>query len=426
MAAVISVENLSKIYRLGVVDRRMFLHDLETRWAKFWGRPDPHAPIIGQGDSARTDKEGHFWALNDVSFTLGAGDTLGVVGRNGAGKSTLLKILSRTTAPSSGCVKTRGTISSILEVGTGFHPELTGRENVFLNGAILGMNRAEVRSKFDEIADFAEIDEFLDTPVKRYSSGMYVRLAFAVAAHLRSEILILDEVLAVGDAKFQKKCLAQMNRTVADGRTVIFVSHNAGAVLSFCKRVIVLDGGKTAFDGAAAEGMEYYQQLTSGYALNPQEALDNRLQRASGAVRFTDVRCYGENGEESWRFQGGETVTIQLTAEVHEPQPDIGFYCALKADNDGDLTACFAGPITRKPLVPGDRISFRFLLPTSSLQPRTHHLYLALGNAECSEFHDVLDTNVGLPPLLIQPLPSDTRPRGGYFHLPGRVERDPS
>ncbi len=219
--------------------------------------------LSGRGavkDSARGDRE-EFWALKDVSFEIAPGERVGIIGRNGAGKSTLLKVLSRITAPTTGRVAIRGKVASLLEVGTGFHPELTGRENIFLNGAILGMSKDEIRSKFDDIVAFSEIENFLDTPVKRYSSGMYVRLAFAVAAHLEPEILIVDEVLAVGDAAFQKKCLGRMGEVGRDGRTVLFVSHNMSAVRQLCDRGIIIDHGIKVFDGEAGEAISYYQNM---------------------------------------------------------------------------------------------------------------------------------------------------------------------
>ena len=230
MSTVISVDSVSKAYRLGQIGGGTLKEDVARWWAKLRGKPDPFLKI-GQEHHARLEGE-QFWALDDVSFDVKEGEVLGIIGRNGAGKSTLLKILSRVTMPTSGEIKIKGRIASLLEVGTGFHPELTGRENVFLNGAILGMTKAEIRKKFDEIVAFSEIEEFIDTPVKRYSSGMYVRLAFAVAAHLDPEILICDEVLAVGDAEFQKKCLGKMQAVGRGGRTVLFVSHSMAAVSS--------------------------------------------------------------------------------------------------------------------------------------------------------------------------------------------------
>ena len=232
MSTVISIENLSKSYRLGTIGSGTIREDLDRWWAKLRKRADPTLKIGEEHRARHVGQE--FWALEDISFKIEGGDVLGVMGRNGAGKSTLLKILSRVTGPTSRFVKIRGRIASLLELGTGFHPELTGRENIFLNGSILGMTKIEIRNKFDEIVAFSEIGNFIDTPVKRYSSGMYVRLAFAVAAHLEPEILIVDEVLAVGDTQFQKKCLAKMGDVSREGRTILFVSHNLDTIRNLC------------------------------------------------------------------------------------------------------------------------------------------------------------------------------------------------
>jgi lipopolysaccharide transport system ATP-binding protein len=245
---VISVENLSKAYQLGVIGTGTFRGDVQRWWSKFRGLPDPHLKV-GEKDHSNLQGE-TLWALKDINFEVQRGEALGIIGRNGAGKSTLLKILSRVTAPTSGLVKTKGRITSLLEVGTGFHPELTGRENIYLNGAIMGMHREDIRSKFDEIVDFSGVEKFIDTPVKRYSSGMYVRLAFAVAAHLDSEILIVDEVLAVGDTEFQKKSLGKMeNVGKYEGRTVLFVSHNLPSVKNLCNIGMLLEGGVIKMEG---------------------------------------------------------------------------------------------------------------------------------------------------------------------------------
>ena len=261
MSIAISVEEVSKTYRLGTIGGATLQEDLQRFWARVRGRPDPLTKI---GEERHDRQVGeYFWALDKVSFDVEQGGVLGIVGRNGAGKSTLLKILSQVTAPSSGRIKVRGRIASLLEVGTGFHPELTGRENIFLNGAILGMNRQEIRRKLDEIIAFSGVERFIDTPVKRYSSGMYVRLAFAVAAHLEPEILVIDEVLAVGDAEFQAKCLGKMDEVSRrDGRTVLFVSHNMDAISTLTKRCVLLDGGRVALEGVTADVVAAY--LTSG------------------------------------------------------------------------------------------------------------------------------------------------------------------
>jgi lipopolysaccharide transport system ATP-binding protein len=256
MTTAISVENLSKSYHLGQIGTGTFSNDLKVWWAKKLGKPNPLLKI-GETDHGNRDGE-EIWALKDVSFTVQQGEVLGIIGRNGAGKSTLLKILSRVTAPTSGRVKVKGRIASLLEVGTGFHPELTGRENIYLNGAILGMTKQEVARKFDEIVAFAEIEKFIDTPVKRYSSGMYVRLAFAVAAYLDPEILVVDEVLAVGDAEFQKKCLGKMQNLADQGRTVLFVSHNLAAVQALCDRGIILSAGRICMDDNVVRTVEVY------------------------------------------------------------------------------------------------------------------------------------------------------------------------
>ncbi len=238
----IQVEHLSKMYRLGVINNGTLWKDLQTWIALKRGKDDPHSKI---GEDKYSGDKDHFWALKDVSFQIHEGDRIGIIGRNGAGKSTLLKLLSRVTSPTEGVIKIHGKISSLLEVGTGFHGELTGRENIYLNGAILGMKKRQIDKKLDEIIDFCEIDHHIDTPVKRYSSGMYVRLAFAVAAHLDSDILIADEVLAVGDANFQKKALGKMNDlSTGQGRTVLFVSHNMNAVEGLCNKGIILQNGR--------------------------------------------------------------------------------------------------------------------------------------------------------------------------------------
>jgi lipopolysaccharide transport system ATP-binding protein len=259
MSTVIQVENLSKSYRLGAIGGGTLRADVSRWLAKLRGKADPNLKV-GQEHHARLMGQ-EFWALQDVSFEVKQGEILGVIGRNGAGKSTLLKILSRVTAPTSGEVRVKGRIASLLEVGTGFHPELSGRENIFLNGAILGMSKAEIRKKFDEIVEFSGVEDFIDTPVKRYSSGMYVRLAFAVAAHLEPEILIVDEVLAVGDADFQKKCMGKMQDVSKTGRTILFVSHNMAAVGKLCGRCILMKDGAVQSNGSTNDVLAHYLKI---------------------------------------------------------------------------------------------------------------------------------------------------------------------
>ena len=241
---VIKAEGISKLYRLGQIGTGTLSHDLKRWWALTRGKEDPYLKIGAENDRTKKATSDYAWALKDINFQVEKGDTLGIIGKNGAGKSTLLKILSRVTTPTQGAVKIKGRIASLLEVGTGFHPELTGKENIYMNGAILGMTKKEISRNFDEIVNFAGVELYIDTPVKRYSSGMYVRLAFAVAAHLEPEILIVDEVLAVGDAEFQKKCLGKMGDVASHGRTIIFVSHNMQAVQSLCKSTMYLKEGR--------------------------------------------------------------------------------------------------------------------------------------------------------------------------------------
>lgn len=260
----LKVENLSKLYRLGEVGTGTISHDLNRWWARVRGKEDPFSRIGEANDRTQKGDSDYVWALKDVDFEVKKGEVLGIIGRNGAGKSTLLKLLSKVTQPTTGLIKVNGRIASLLEVGTGFHPEMTGRENIFQNGAILGMTRHEIRSKFDEIVDFAGVERYIDTPVKRYSSGMYVRLAFAVAAFLEPEILIVDEVLAVGDAEFQKKCLGRMKDvSVNDGRTVLFVSHNMTALKTLCDRAILLSNGGLKSEGPVNTIVNEYLQYFS-------------------------------------------------------------------------------------------------------------------------------------------------------------------
>ncbi|NRB59424.1 MAG: ABC transporter ATP-binding protein [Winogradskyella sp.] len=260
---ILKVENLSKQYRLGLIGTGTISHDLNRWWNKIKGKEDPYLKIGESNDRSSGANSDYVWALRDINFEVNRGEVLGIIGKNGAGKSTLLKILSRVTSPTLGTIKSNGRIASLLEVGTGFHPEMTGRENVYLNGAILGMTRAEITTKIDEIIEFSGCLRYIDTPVKRYSSGMTVRLAFAVAAHLEPDILVVDEVLAVGDAEFQKKAIGKMQDiSKGQGRTVLFVSHNMASVKSLCTKAIVLEHGQVAFAGNVEDSLDYYLNNT--------------------------------------------------------------------------------------------------------------------------------------------------------------------
>jgi len=318
---VISVEHLTKQYDLGVIGTGTLSRDLNRWWARARKQPDPYTRI-GQKDAFERIGE-TILALDDVSFQVEQGEALGIIGRNGAGKSTLLKILSRVTAPTSGVVKVKGRIGSLLEVGTGFHPELTGRENVYLNGAILGMKKAEVTKKFDEIVDFAGVEKFIDTPVKRYSSGMYVRLAFAVAAHLDPEILIVDEVLAVGDAEFQKKCLGKMGDVAGEGRTVLFVSHNMAAIQNLCLKTVLLEQGQVQDYGETNHIVDYYLAMSA----NLSEAYDVRPKSDGSSCVNLDRAIIIINGNPSDHMFYGDSLSLQFhfTSERPIKCPSIGF-----------------------------------------------------------------------------------------------------
>ncbi len=311
---VIQVDNLSKHYRLGVIGGKRLVEDISRKWALFTGKPDPfskigvHPNVVN--NAHHESEENEIWAFRNVSFDVHQGEVLGIVGRNGAGKSTLLKVLSRVTAPTLGEVRVRGRIASLLEVGTGFHPELTGRENVFLNGAILGMTKAEIRSKFDEIVEFAEVAKFIDTPVKRYSSGMYVRLAFAVAAHLEPEILIVDEVLAVGDAEFQKKCIGKMGDVASQGRTVLFVSHNMAAVQTLCHRAILLREGRLIGQGEPSDMITEYLQ---GFTVQDQISEWDSPQAAPGndVLRIKSIKVVPETDQAEGIISMQDTINVE-------------------------------------------------------------------------------------------------------------------
>ena len=294
MSTVIKVENVTKGYRLGQLDRRSFFSD----WKKWI--------------SGKEELEGDpnaFWALKGVTFDIEAGQIVGILGRNGAGKSTLLKILSMITAPTSGRVRMKGRIASLLEVGTGFHQDYTGRDNVYMNGAILGMSQREVAAKFDEIVAFSGVEQFIDTPVKRYSSGMRVRLAFAVAAHLEAELLMIDEVLAVGDAAFQTKCLGKIGEVAGSGRTVLFVSHNAATIESLCTRGIVLNQGQLSFEGTQSEAIAHYAGLIA-----PENTLlqDRTDREGTGELRVEEIELRNESGHRTATVRSGENVEFAL------------------------------------------------------------------------------------------------------------------
>lgn len=324
MNTILQAKNISKQYRLGLVGTGTLKHDFKRFVARLRGKEDPFLKVGAENDRSVAASEQYVWALKDINFEVQQGEVLGIIGKNGAGKSTLLKILSRVTSPTTGVIKTKGRIASLLEVGTGFHPELTGRENIFLNGAILGMSKSEIKAKEDEIIEFSGCAMYIDTPVKRYSSGMRVRLAFAVAAHLEPDILVIDEVLAVGDAEFQKKAIGKMQDiSKGEGRTVLFVSHNMGSVKSLCTRAIVLTNGRVAFNGGTNEAIDFY------LAKNKSDAgkrLRDRTERTgNGNILFSEINIYSNNESAKSELLSGDTYRFQFECSVKKVVNNVFF-----------------------------------------------------------------------------------------------------
>ena len=315
MSLAIKVENISKAYQLGQIGTGTISRDLERWFATVRGKEDPYLKIGETNDRSIKGSSDIVWSLRDINFEIEQGDAVGIIGRNGAGKSTLLKILSKVTSPTTGKISGNGRIASLLEVGTGFHPELSGRENIFLNGAILGMRKKEIQRKLDEIVDFAGIERYLETPVKRYSSGMYVRLAFAVAAHLESEILIVDEVLAVGDAEFQKKCLGKMGEvSKGEGRTVLFVSHNIGSIKQLCNKGILLENGRTS--GITSIGKSIDSYLTANSETVIDRTWNGHRTTTDQALIIDEVSIFDAANRQSNFFSNTSALAIQFNYQV--------------------------------------------------------------------------------------------------------------
>jgi lipopolysaccharide transport system ATP-binding protein len=311
---ILKIENLSKQYRLGTVSAGTISHDLNRFWAKICGKEDPYLKIGETNNRASKGTSEYVWALKDINFEVKRGEVLGIIGKNGAGKSTLLKILSKVTGPTTGAVKSKGRIASLLEVGTGFHPEMTGKENIFLNGAILGMTKKEIANKLDEIVEFSGCERYIDTPVKRYSSGMKVRLAFAVAAHLEPDILIVDEVLAVGDAEFQKKAIGKMQDISGrDGRTVLFVSHNMDVILRLCKTAILLRNGEIVKQGSTTEIVESY--ISSEFRTSSKKEWNN-VENGNSVAKIKCVKAHDKGFTYKENFLITEEIGITMEYEA--------------------------------------------------------------------------------------------------------------
>ena len=403
MQPIIEVKGLSKKYKLGVFNAKTLREEAEAFLARFFrGKAhtanDERQTASGLATSnqqpAMAEPSSDFWALRDVSFDVQPGEVIGIIGRNGAGKSTLLKILSRITEPTSGEARIRGRVASLLEVGTGFHPELSGRENIFLNGAILGMTKAEIRAKFDEIVAFAEIEKFIDTPVKRYSSGMYVRLAFAVAAHLEPEILIIDEVLAVGDASFQKKCLGKMQEVSGrDGRTVLFVSHNMAAVDTICSRAIWLDKGAINFDGSINEGISRYLRSGLGQESGNVSHLEVHPNRRKGMNAFLrKLEILDEIGNPCNRFRHGDKFRIRVEYDASVAYNTIaGCGIILRNISSMQVAAFNTYMLSQPPHTLPARGVLEFLVKGPAFNPGSYYLTVSLGDHQSALIDKVED-----------------------------------
>ena len=382
----IRVEGLSKLYRIGPRERYRTLRDTVTdaMYAPFRRSPHP---------SPLTTHDPYIWALKDVSFEVKQGEVVGIIGRNGAGKSTLLKILSRITKPTEGRAEIHGRVASLLEVGTGFHPELTGRENIYLNGAILGMKKAEMERKFDEIVAFAEVEKFIDTPVKHYSSGMYVRLAFAVAAHLEPEILLVDEVLAVGDAAFQKKCLGKMGDVAKEGRTVLFVSHNMASLKQLCPISFWLNAGEIKARGHTADVVASYLTLLDQNCRNRTSFFPEDTSKES---QLRSARILNKKGEETNNFSCDEPIMIELVYQVHRRRPGLYAYLSVSRDDGVEVLVSVSQDVVPNPF---DNLrvgihTFLVTVPTRTLGHGNYVVYFSTASMFSTAF------NVDVPGLI--------------------------
>jgi lipopolysaccharide transport system ATP-binding protein len=428
MSKAIIVEDLSKLYRLGLVGRRTIAEDLNRFWARLRGKEDPYIKVGESNVRSVKGKSDFVWALKDVGFEVEHGQRFGIIGKNGAGKSTLLKILSRVASPTKGSVKLNGRVASLLEVGTGFHAELTGRDNIFLNGAILGMTQEEIRKKFDSIVDFSGVERYIDTPVKRYSSGMYVRLAFAVAAHLEPEILIVDEVLAVGDAEFQKKCLGKMQDvSEKEGRTVLFVSHNLQAIRNLCQRAIILNHGELLSSGTAEECLRTYGELVREINITPEtEINDFTHRRGKGHVRMSGLAVTDRDGNSRFVFQRGEGAQFNIRYNVYKEMLGMTATIALLSGLSREPIVLVHHVLTDDTLMPGDSGEMSIEIPQLDIKPGEYPLYFELRDSRYNDYSkDVIDDLT--PPIVITKEQEDTSEEynpakpSGYFNVPSRL-----
>jgi lipopolysaccharide transport system ATP-binding protein len=380
---VLKAENISKQYRLGQLGTGTISHDLNRFWAKVRGKEDPYLRIGDANDRSVEGGSDYVWSLKDINFDVKRGEVLGIIGKNGAGKSTLLKILSQVTTPTTGRVKIKGRIAALLEVGTGFHPDLSGRENIFLNGAILGMSKKEIKSKLDEIVDFSGVAKYLDTPVKRYSSGMMVRLGFAVAAHLEPEILIVDEVLAVGDAEFQKKCMGKMKDVSGEGRTVLFVSHNMTAMKNLCQNGILLENGKIKLYGDIITVAKKYLDGGSDSAF----VTEINFQEKSKEVQVLNAQLYSQPGTKiTTTLDFYDPINLDITYKVNVKTNRLHLVYHI-FDNEGTIvySSYYIDKYNQYLAVEPGYYCSRIKVPNPMLKDGKYFIKIYIGNDESNK-----------------------------------------
>lgn len=387
----VKIDNVSKQYRLGLVGTGTLSHDLNRWWHNVRGKPNPYLKVGESNERSKRGNSEYVWALRDVNLEIRQGEVLGIIGENGAGKSTLLKILSRVTAPTAGELRIKGRLASLLEVGTGFHPELTGRENVFLNGAILGMGKAEIRRKLDEIVEFSECERYLDTAVKRYSSGMCVRLAFAVAAHLDPEILVIDEVLAVGDIGFQNKCLERLRSLTRGGATTLLVSHNMASIERLCERTLWMDQGTVAQDGATANCVrQFSEKMNSVAEITVGQYLNSPVRRGSGEVRFVAIETINKAGQLTTTFEMGDDLRIRARYRAVRDVAAPEVYFVIRDIQTGTIVTSTSAKGLLPNLVSGQEGIVECVFDCLRLCPRKYSLWFGL----CDPFHIRLSYDV--------------------------------
>jgi len=420
---ILKAENISKQYRLGQVGTGTLSHDLNRWWHQLCGKEDPYLKVGDTNDRSTKGESDYVWALQDINFEVERGEVLGIIGKNGAGKSTLLKILSKVTAPTTGSIKSRGRIASLLEVGTGFNGEMTGRENIFLNGAILGMTKKEIAEKLDEIIEFSGCERYIDTPVKRYSSGMTVRLAFAVAAFLEPEILVIDEVLAVGDAEFQKKAIGKMQDiSRGGGRTVLFVSHNMAAVKSLCTRGIVLENGKVKFDGKIEEAINVY--VTSPVKVNSKIVFDEQtIRTGTKKIQFVSLEISNQENINCREFSIGDDLQIRFKIKINSKENKSEVGIQIKDLNDMPIFHIMARDsnymLSHSGII-GNEEEYIVKIKDLRLFPGKYLINIISANTTGHEIHDNIENAIAFEIIdggnyTIRPLP---RSHGIFFLNP--------